>query len=688
MTIHPLPIQLSLNENESFLSFIGRVAEANYLRSMRGMHIALGLKGKGILPKLNSATARLSEIANALGIRPEELAAILPQALSADGSEISIHGLNLKDHHILRNVRRVSPAGLREQSFHRFPWQLFDLPFCTQHWEMLIEECPSPECRHTLSWSAPQSPHICESCGFDLRFADTQKIEETDRRHLQFFADLVSADPLDHQRAILPLAPNLRQLNRGELIQLAILFGRVDATLKGDPIASEHKYLLACPTMQTRGADIVRRYPQSLNELLDNDIEGVTPRLITKLKAMYPSSLTAAPKAFIKDMITDLSSGRQPGIRGLAARRKEIGALTARNVASLFGIDNAAVRRLVKAGHLKSTHIKGDARKLDWFSQEDVDVLAATLRDKITPDEVVSKYGLPLHAIEQLVQIGVLRWHPSPALTECFLGQYLMRSEVETFIDQLNCVSHKDGGDNTRICLSEVFAATGPTPKPWAPILEMARVGALKGGLWQIDPKAGFASKNLTVDVTLLANVLQGLVPWGPQNEPTRHYCTQLEVEERLSIFPRDTSTLIKAGVLLQVLRGSTKISRASMLEVAAEYISSAEIAARVGIEPRKVAKWIRHRALEKDPAIPLLPRRLVEPFLPPRPKSFLRSPTNMTGASLDVVELQSADASCAIESTSPCSPNKGNELSEAPKEGPVSAKQFPAAENCARMFG
>jgi hypothetical protein len=148
-------------------------------------------------------------------------------------------------------------------------------------------------------------------------------------------------------------------------------------------------------------------------------------------------------------------------------------------------------------------------------------------------------------------------------------------------------------------------------------MLYAALNGDLPGGLFRADDAPNLAMKNLVVDGQLFASIWQAKVPWGLRLEPGRDYCSGLEVEERLSIFPRDVHRLLATNHLDQI-PNTTLFSRTRVLEIAQSFISSTEIAARSGVPTTSVKAWARSRGIERlEDNFPLWCREDTEAFLP-----------------------------------------------------------------------
>jgi hypothetical protein len=605
-------------EGESLFGYLNRLSHENLLPSTSILYQNLGLVSKGALAKLFDASSKQAAISHAIGLPAELLERLLPRKLDEDPGTFAINGLELREHHYVRNARRVSPRSLQISPHLRSSWHLSDLNFCRETWDVLIDTCQAEHCGAKLTLDQKMAVHQCDRCGFDLRLAATDTILIEDRPTLQFVADLASHDEVEVLRAMNNLHPSLRHNNRGTLLQLVSLFGRAKAAGSGQTNMRKHRNEASYPSLAVAGGRILRNFPTSILEIAEQEHEQTSPDFFKRLQILALTGLTKAAQVAVKTLVTELRPIAKASVRGLSLVRREHGALTIRQAASLLGVDNAATRRLVKIGALDSVHIRGSQRKNDWFDPAKVDALAKELSDRISADAIHSEFGLPLTAIEQLVEIGALRWHPSEAVRTCFSGHFLIASDFRAFISQVKAsLRYVDKESNARISLAECFALVRSAPKPWGPVLARAASGKLLGGLEQISSKHGFKASNLTIAPEIAVQIMTRTLDWKPLTEPQRQECDYAEAEERLACNPADISVLLRAGIIRRLKPKASKFCRQSVLEAANTYISTREIAARLGMQVQSVSSWARRWGLEKPSGFTLWLRDEVEHFLP-----------------------------------------------------------------------
>jgi hypothetical protein len=612
-----IPIRLQLIEGESFHGYLARVAERNILPSTKILCETLELDCKGFVARLRLAQEKRKTVSAILGINEEQLGAAIPAPKATDPKTLVLHGLELREQHFWRSTRRFSPTSLAQSPHQRFAWELSDLGFCRETWEVLQENCPAPNCGKELAALPRSSVHRCDGCGFDLRRAEPVSIAKEDRGILQFVSDLVSLDDVEVRRGLMQVHPMFRHLNRGVLLQLISLFGRATRPKQKKCSGKRVKSALY-PHLTIAGAKILRGFPASIFEADEQDVGFKSQEFFARLKELIKTGHAPSTVSFVLEMIKEVKPIASYSAQTLAIVRQDNGKITIRQAAAILGVDNSATRRIVSIGALKPTHIRGQKRQIDWFDKDEVDKLAATLKDRISTDSIHAEFGLAYTAIEQLVDLKELRWHPSPAITQCFAGKFLVDSEFRSFARRLEAeIGQQSAADVDRINLSACFALTGPAPRPWGPLLSAALAGTLTGSLKRISSKHGFKASNLTVAPEVAVQILTRSFAWQPPPEPTREECTQFEAEERLACNPQDISALLKAGELKRMNRTSAKLQRQSVIEASKNFISTREIAARMGLEFRQIGPWAKKWLLKKPDGITLWRRDEIEPFLP-----------------------------------------------------------------------
>jgi len=450
-----VPVKVQFLDDESLQGYLIRVAQENMFPSANVLHELFGMDSKGLFTKMVDASRNTLEISRLLGVPETRLIDLLPRPLEDDPSTFLTRGMELKQHFFARSFRRISPKSLQISPHHRFSWQLADVSYCRESWQILIDKCPAAGCGAHLGWSSTLGIHICERCGYDLRNAPASEVRSEDRGPLQLVADIVSNDELQNKRALLQLHPSLQHLNRGTLLQLVNVFGRLHASMSGIQNIKSLKYSLDYPDLTVAGARILRAYPASIVEIAERDPDPCSMTVFARLTEICKTGLSQQTIAFLRQMIAEIRPIARSTVRGLALVRQERDRMTLRDVATELRIENSAVRRLVKVGALRPEHIRGKKREIDWFDRQQVLQLGAAMRDRIATDEIHSLLRLPSTAVEQLVMDGSLRWHPSPGVSAAFTTPCLLKSEFQEFQQRLQeTITHQGLPGSSRMTLS------------------------------------------------------------------------------------------------------------------------------------------------------------------------------------------------------------------------------------------
>jgi hypothetical protein len=490
--------------------------------------------------------------------------------------------------------------------------------------QQLITRCA--ECSYYLRWTEPSTPTKCGRCGADLRLQDAPDVRPQDRDDLGFVADLVSVDPIRQHRALLRLPPNVRVLNRGSIIELALVLGWSDgkierhcAPLPSNPFQDYPHDLIA-------GIKILRNFSTAIQERIPKD--AFLPEFLLNLQHFSRAAVTTSTRDFVLDLCGQHSFKGKKTLERIKSEREERWKLNITQAAQFMRVEKSTVRSIVRAGLMQRYRVKDWRRKADWFEEIEVARVGSILSNKISVNDAVGRTGIPFHALEQLNGLAVLPLCQDKIIKLAFIGRFFNGTEFELFESQLRKLLSKTEVDTSdRISLRTCFNVLGRQYKPWGAVISAALDETLPGGLGIYDPAGKLTAKNLTVSRRLPDLMINGLWSADAVPQPARSYCSWAETEEYLNCYPRDVAALLSEFDELQMVdHGAAGIDRASVLKVGAEFISSAEIGARTNLGPFFVAKWARKRGLERpDNNFPMWRRRDVEPFLRYVPVLFRR---------------------------------------------------------------
>ena len=217
------PDRVTPYPEESLRSIITRFAERTGHDSPRVLDTFFE---QGALGK-NKSIDELSTLAEMLGYPLKEV--LFRHAAQVNGNRhvfarVSIGGQDLQASYYSRMVRAVSPSSLRKAPYHRHYWDISPLGFCPESLEILIRDCPNPQCGRPLTCGGTSVCH-CHRCGYDLRNAKTKRLKAGDKYNLPVLALMFSLDPKVQVNAKSSLPTHLHTLDATELLNLIIFFG-------------------------------------------------------------------------------------------------------------------------------------------------------------------------------------------------------------------------------------------------------------------------------------------------------------------------------------------------------------------------------------------------------------------------------------------------------------------------------
>lgn len=128
-------------------------------------------------------------------------------------------GLTLPSSAIEKKVRRFSPGSLAKSPHIRAIWELRDLPFCPESWELLIDCCV---CRVRQGWIRLNGVHRCDDCGRPLSNTPTQRVPQELHHGLSLVAGLSSPLKDKQEIALAMLPPFLRDIDRKTLFNCIV----------------------------------------------------------------------------------------------------------------------------------------------------------------------------------------------------------------------------------------------------------------------------------------------------------------------------------------------------------------------------------------------------------------------------------------------------------------------------------
>ena len=156
----PVLFSVPAIRTEGFMSLVTRTVTRNLLTSS---HILLRKMGS---PHAHNPTAAilpdLDEVALAAILKQpvEEVAARRFRPASEPGF-VETAGVLVRADEIVFRRRRFGPAGVGDSPHARMLWSQKTVPFCTEHWQYLVDTCP---CGVVQRWQAADCLDRCDAC--------------------------------------------------------------------------------------------------------------------------------------------------------------------------------------------------------------------------------------------------------------------------------------------------------------------------------------------------------------------------------------------------------------------------------------------------------------------------------------------------------------------------------------------
>lgn len=553
-------------DDESFFGFTARLAAWNHFDSRRQLLMSAGFGDLGS-QGLEAARGDEGRLAWHLRLSDDQLGHL-------SGRHDAAYGEYRKQ--VSAVARRVSPAGLRKEAYHRAGWALHQLPFCADSWEFLIEHCPA--CERRLGWASVLNVEFCEHCGFDLCAAETAQVPAEQQEMLSLLACLIDRDPAKRSPSNWSIPPQLAGCSPFEIFELAMTFARAVALEK-----TGVKMMMSAPVKKAAymaaGIEIIVRYPESFDELMIRR-NAALPEFF-KLVRAYGGPV---PRQVYERLFSDWEPCPH-GPSRLRRRREDDGQLTLREAARAMGLENRDLRRLIDRGLIGAPDIRGNVRKCQWLDPDEVRNAAAWLGDRMSLQEFSYTFKIPIRGVLQLVGPGDLDRNRDPIVCELHGPLQLYRRGAEEFARRLLAHQRVPTPDVPVMPLEDVFHGIGGQEKPWGPIL---RAGLDRKITLYCDEEISEDLRISKLQISrslahqLMARQRPELVSVppitaGPLAETSM---TGVETGRYLNCFPRDVSWLLAEGHLSKALRPDEVAALGRTL------ISSREISWRWRVSP------------------------------------------------------------------------------------------------------
>lgn len=348
-----LPLRLTMGEEESLAGFLVRLGERNHgqVRSMINAARDAGAP-YWTFGAMQERHVDLDGLARLSGVAADRLAtAAFPQV----GRRLNgFGGGKVYRRHLMTSERRVCPACLEEEGYHRRLWHLAIAASCPRHATRLISDCGA--CGRRLRWG-DGTLNAC-LCGWELRRSPVVAIDPPKLRGLATVCGLLGIETQMHVEQI-ALPARVAELPTQDAIDLMLHLSWLKSRDESLPrrLASITDEL---DGVLTEGALILSNWPTAFHRLLDTHVADPSRRagrfgLRCDLGAVA-SWIQSLPRASPAGRLLRGELGkwwktrpaaptRAPGLRS-----KNAGHYTLTEAAALLGIRYEAVKAFADLG--------------------------------------------------------------------------------------------------------------------------------------------------------------------------------------------------------------------------------------------------------------------------------------------------------------------------------------------------
>lgn len=128
----------------------------------------------------------------------------------------SFFGMEVPGRAIEDRTRRFSPASLAASRHLRALWELRDLPFCGESWELLVDAC---RCGVVQRFVRLNGVHRCDDCGRPLSLTQAGRVPDELQTSLSLAVGIASPLDEDREAALRRLPEPIRQVDRAAVWQ-------------------------------------------------------------------------------------------------------------------------------------------------------------------------------------------------------------------------------------------------------------------------------------------------------------------------------------------------------------------------------------------------------------------------------------------------------------------------------------
>lgn len=572
-------------QGETLVGYVMRTVEWNHLGRFGGALKVLGLSCQHTRNPLGELSDGLKEFHLALGIDAEALATLWGAEPMLAGRR-RLGGVWLRPGLIASAVRRLPPS-VRDRQSDQAIWMVRHLGFCPSTWELLTEVCPRRWCGRPLWWWGAAAIDQCWHCGGRLGEVKRRaKVSKADRQSLRWVADLFENREDVVQGAITKIPPLFSVADATDAYEFVVGLARMFQDLWSLPAQIPTRDAVRTTATAAR---YILDFPQSHWDFERAKADGDRPSFRARLRLLRDHNPIASVRinaGIALDFGRERTRIRVPAI-------PDTSLLSLRNAARALQVELCVVNDLVAHKFLNAVPAEGRSkRKAASFYRKQIAALQKRFSNKLSWGDFSRSTGLPKAALGQLLDAGVLRPSNDGAVRLVYGDQHLDRTSAESFLRQLmeKASEPREGW----VALRDVMQGVGGRQKPWSRILTAAIKGEIPGGVGY--PQGGRLDAISIHPMTAYRLVMGGPGAASPfahlQSPHSKYHSCKLGVAEaaaHLNCTAQDISFLRTRGFLQSVSVPPEHASyrRQDVDELGVTYISTREMAARLGLKPK-----------------------------------------------------------------------------------------------------
>lgn len=604
-TVPRLVIPVQPHKDEAFASVVARATRANVLGSTQIIlrEIGLDLAHPGTVgQEIGERTRHLAQL---IGCSEPALQAIAHPYIDAEKTSVKWGPGTMLRSDLLLDRRRIAPEALRAAPYVRADWLCRYLPYDARTGELLIDTCPF--CKKTLRWSRAWGIEQCENCRKDLSSVKQPKLTVSLLRPYRRFAGLLSIVPEYWKRARAGIDPALAVLPQSVLADLVlsvgIALGEVPKPIGRARLRRLNNVEMA--TGATAGIQLIEAWPHGVQQRARAVIDGTKDDEARRDVIRAIRSL-GDERAFGRQQV-DLIRTALPEL--FADARRAVGLLDGpvllqRDICRGAGISSKEAKGLAEAGILPVREVSGDKRRNIQFNAREADEFCQRRRASLPIETAANRLGLPVYAIEQLIDAELLEMELHPAVLLIDKKPRVTSASFEHLRERLAKrllpVTEKEG----LISLRRVSRNVGGGLKAWDQVL-----GAILRGQVITCRAADGTGRDLIDQVLCVPRSLTvGISSWSTalrNGQPRQLHMSQRDASEVLNLDSLQIKHLIEEGCIHVKRTGFRLTCQISeVLDYAEKMVPPVELAGHFKTRPDAVHAAMRRSfpTIEKMP--------------------------------------------------------------------------------------